>query len=425
MKIKVREMDYEQVLKLPKRHHRKPVKQAAVMRGIMAAASKGELKKVGFSCEKIGMDKLGADEPALILMNHSCFLDLNIIAVLFKDRPYSIICTSDGFVGKEGLMRRMGCIPTQKFVNDPSLIRDMAYAVKELKSSIVMYPEASYSFDGTATPLPSSLGKLVKLLKIPVIMIKTEGAFQRDPLYNALQLRKVKVSATMTYLISPEEASAKSADEINAILAEQFSFDNFKWQKQNEISITEKFRADYLNRVLYKCPACCKEGYMEGKGIHIYCNSCNKKYELTEYGELVALEGETEFSSVPEWYKWERECVKAELKAGTYSMEEPVEIYMMVDMEAIYHVGDGVLFHDNNGFKLKGCGGRLEYSQGPLSNYSLYADYYWYEIGDMICIGDNLTSYYCFPKNAGDVVAKARLATEELYKLNLAEKRGK
>ena len=51
MKIKVREMDYEQVLKLPKRHHRKPVKQAAVMRGIMAAASKGELKKVGFSCE--------------------------------------------------------------------------------------------------------------------------------------------------------------------------------------------------------------------------------------------------------------------------------------------------------------------------------------------------------------------------------------
>jgi hypothetical protein len=46
----------------------------------------------------------------------------------------------------------------------------------------------------------------------------------------------------------------------------------------------------------------------------------------------------------------------------------------------------------------------------------LYADYYWYEIGDMICIGNNDVLYYCFPKGA-DPVAKARLATEELYKL--------
>ena len=27
------------------------------------------------------------------------------------------------------------------------------------------------------------------------------------------------------------------------------------------------------------------------------------------------------------------------------------------------------------------------------------------------------TLYYCFPKNAGDIVAKARIATEELYRL--------
>ena len=35
----------------------------------------------------------------------------------------------------------------------------------------------------------------------------------------------------------------------------------------------------------------------------------------------------------------------------------------------------------------------------------------------MICIGNNDVLYYCFPKNAGDVVAKTRMATEELYKL--------
>jgi hypothetical protein len=49
--------------------------------------------------------------------------------------------------------------------------------------------------------------------------------------------------------------------------------------------------------------------------------------------------------------------------------------------------------------------------------YSAYADYYWYEIGDMICIGDQEILYYCFPQEGGDVVAKTRLATEELYKI--------
>ena len=35
----------------------------------------------------------------------------------------------------------------------------------------------------------------------------------------------------------------------------------------------------------------------------------------------------------------------------------------------------------------------------------------------MVCIGDQNVLYYCFPKGAGDIVAKTRLAAEELYKL--------
>ena len=37
----------------------------------------------------------------------------------------------------------------------------------------------------------------------------------------------------------------------------------------------------------------------------------------------------------------------------------------------------------------------------------------------MICIGNSDALYYCFPK-CGDVVAKTRMATEELYKLKKA-----
>ena len=94
----------------------------------------------------------------------------------------------------------------------------------------------------------------------------------------------------------------------------------------------------------------------------------------------------------------------------------------MVDYKSIYMVGDGHLTHDRSGFHLTGCGGRLDYVQKPQACYGLYSDYFWYEIGDVICIGDNDKLFYCFPQNCGDVVAKTRLAAEEMFKLYKSRK---
>lgn len=417
MKIKTAVMNYEDVLALPPAVHTRPVRQNLFIRFLLKALSSGELKAVHFRCTKNGMEKLDPKQPCLVLMNHSSFIDLKIVSTLLYPRPFNIVCTSDGFVGKGWLMRLIGCIPTKKFITDITLVRDMLYAVKELKSSIVMYPEASYSFDGTATPLPDSIGKCLKLLKVPVVMIRTYGAFARDPLYNGLQIRKVDVSAEMEYLLSPEEIAQKTPEELNEILAGEFSFDHFRWQQENRIKIAEPFRADGLNRVLYKCPHCRTEGRMAGSGTKLVCGQCEKEYELTEYGFLRAKEGETEFSHIPDWYRWERECVKKELEDGTYRLDLPVDIYMMVNMNCIYKVGEGSLVHTKAGFRLTGCGGKLDYVQKPQASYSLYSDFFWYEIGDVICIGNERAQYYCFPKGCGDIVAKARLAAEESYKM--------
>ena len=417
MKIKTKKLTYEQVMQLPREKHQRPIKPNHFWRTLVKCLSTGELKATHFSYESVGMEKLGQDEPCLILMNHSSFIDLKIAAMIFKKRPFNIVCTGDGFVGKEWLMRHLGCIPTQKFVMDITLLKDMIYTVKTLKDSILLFPEASYSFDGTATPLPHSVAKCIKMLKVPVVMVRTYGAFTRDPLYNNLQVRKVDVSAKVTYLLSPEEIENKSVRQIQAVLDEQFTFDHFRWQQASHLRVTEKFRADHLNRVLYKCPHCLTEGKMIGKGIYLTCKACEKVYELTEEGYMQATDGESEFDHIPNWYAWERQCVREEILTGVYSLKIPVAIYMMIDKKAIYQVGEGTLIHNNKGFQLTGCNGKLEYLQKPQASYSLYSDYYWYEIGDMICIGTQDTLYYCFPLHGEDVAAKTRLATEELYKL--------
>ena len=249
MKIKIKDKSLEEVLALPPRKHKKPLKQGLLWRTLLRVVSTPDLLATRFRCEEVGMERLGKREPALFLMNHSSFIDLKIASTVLYPRPFNIVCTTDGFVGKNMLMRLLGCIPTNKFVSDLNLVRDMVYTVKKLKSSVLMFPEAGYSFDGKATLLPDHIGKCIKLLGVPVVMISTYGAFARDPLYNNLQRRHVKVSAKMEYILSPEDIKEKSAAEITALVGEKFSFDNFRWQQENHVRIDEPFRADYLNRV--------------------------------------------------------------------------------------------------------------------------------------------------------------------------------
>ena len=422
MKIKIVEKNYEDVVLLPKEQHKRPIKQKLFWRVLIKILSVIALIPLGFKCKKIGMDKLEKKEPCLYLMNHSSFTDFEIAATMIYPRAFNIVATTDAFVGKSWLMKQIGCIATKKYVSDVALVRDMIHSVKKLNSSVLLFPEAGYSFDGTATTLPDSLGGFIKMLKVPVVMIKTYGAFSRNPLYNNLQIRKVKVSADMEYILSPEEISSKTSDEINAIIREHFTFDAFRWQQENKIKISEPFRADSLNRVLYKCPHCYSEGYMEGKDTKLICHSCKKEYELDEYGYMRALDGDTAFSHIPDWYAWEREEVKREILEGKYSLDIDVDIYVMVNTKCLYKVDKGRLTHSADGFHLVSSNGKIDYVQKPKASYTLNADYYWYEIGDIISIGNNDILYYCFPDKNIDIVAKTRLATEELYKLAMTAK---
>ena len=416
MKIKCKNLDYDSVMKLPSWEHQKPKKPSRLLSWVCRAAGAGERKAIDFSLNKVDMDKAG-DGPWMVLMNHCSFTDLAIAYEVLKDKPFSLVCTSDALVGKKWFIRGLGCIPTRKFVSDISLISDMEYALNTNKASVLMYPEAGYSLDGTGTKIPRRMGVLLKKLKHPVVMITTYGAFTRDPLYNNLQKRNVKVSCTMKCLFTPEELSDLKVREIDEVLDREFTFDYFKWQQDNGISVTESFRADGLNRILYKCPHCMAEGQTEGKGISLKCKNCGVTYELDELGYLKCVNGEGKFTHVPDWFSWEREQIRKEISDGTYKLAVPCDIAVLKDTKALYMVGSGTLEHDSSGFVLNGCSGKLHYEQSPGASYSVNSDYYWYEIGDIVSIGTNDCLYYCFPKE-GDIVAKTRIAAEELYKMS-------
>lgn len=416
MKIKVRALPYSEVLRLPRLQRKKPLKPSRLLAAVVRLVSGGTLRKTRFSYTTERMELVGK-KPCLILMNHSSFTDMKLAFGIFYPRRMGIVTSVDamsGFLGK--LMRWLGCTPTHKYVADISLLHDIKYMLKENKTSVLMYPEAGYSFDGRTTTLPRGLGGLMKRLGVPVVTVITKGAFHRDPLYNMLQIRDVKVSAHVKCIATEEELREKSVAELDALLDEAFSFDNFAWQRDEKISVDEPFRADGLHRILYKCPHCGEENRMEGKGTQLTCHACGKRWEMDEFGQLAARNGETEYPHIPDWYSWQRDCVREELEKGTYLLDTEVDIAVQVNLDGVCSIGTGRLVHNLDGFHLTGADGELDYKQSAVFSHTLYADYYWYEIGDVIGIGNNEFSYFCFPKSAVSVT-KARLATEELYKM--------
>lgn len=421
MKTSFVKMDYDKVMAKPRLARKMPRKINLFWKCLIRFLSIFGMMGTNFRYETEGFEKIGKDEPCLILMNHSSFLDMQIIYRIFFPKPISLVCSSDAFVGLYGLMewvmRSIGAFPTQKFVSDLRLVQDMDYCLKKLRSNVVMFPETCYSFDGTSTTLPQKMGILLKKFGVPVIMVETFGAFSRNPLYNELQVRKnVDVTAKAYVLYTPEEIREKSVRELSEGVEKAFGFDHYRWQQENQIVIDAPFRADGLHRVLYKCAHCGEEGKMLGKGTAVTCGACGKRYELTPLGKLEASEGITEIDHIPDYYRWERQQVRKDILEDRYHLDCDVDIVMIVDNKFFYSVGEGRLIHDKTGFTLTGCDGRLRYRQPPQVSYGLFVDFYWYETGDIVSIGDTEIHYFCFPKN-GEPVAKMRLATEEMYKL--------
>ncbi|MDD4578859.1 MAG: 1-acyl-sn-glycerol-3-phosphate acyltransferase, partial [Anaerolineaceae bacterium] len=288
---------------------------------------------------KITRDLQGVKPPYIMLCNHNSFLDFKIMTAALFPRRANYVVALDGFIGREAIMRMVGCLSKRKFVNDIDLIRQTSRLLDQ-GQIVVYYPEARYSHIGTNSVLPESLGKMLKYLQVPVVSLLFHGHHIDEPAWNQVS-RGTPVEAEMKLLLTKEQVAKLSPAEIQAKTTESLVFDDYAWQYENQVRVTYPQRAEGLHRVLYQCPNCKAEYRMHSQDSQLSCSACGKVWELTEYGQLQALQGETEFRSPPAWYEWQRENVRAEVRAGTYAMESEVLIDSLPNSKGFVQLGKG------------------------------------------------------------------------------------
>jgi DNA-directed RNA polymerase subunit RPC12/RpoP len=360
----------------------------------------------------------GLKPPYILICNHIQFLDFMVSAI--ANYPYRInnIVSIDGFNISPFLLRAIGSMPKRKFNNDLSLIKNISYVLNDLGDIVGLYPEARYSFVGVPSVLPESLGKMIKFSKHSVVLLKFGGHHIQMPTW-AKKTRKVKLVTEMKQILTSSDIEKYSFSEINEIIRKEFDYNEYDYQKNNNILIKEKYRAEGLHKVLYKCPDCSKEYAMDSKGADIFCNKCQHSWFLNETGELECKQGETKFQSIPEWYEWQRREVRNEIENGTYKFSFSSKVYSMPHPKKFIDLGDATFCQDLEGIKVAGFynGKPFNLDRKALDNYSIHVEYKFpYLKGkDIVSISSYSDTLFFVPKETNQI-QKLSLATEELYK---------
>lgn len=373
----------------------------------------GKKKKV----ERIGME--GLKPPYILLSNHLSFVDFELVALGTYPQRMNNVVNVDGYYLRPWLMEWIGSIGTRKFTSDIHLVKSIRKVLSR-GDVLTMYPEARYSPCGTTSYMPESLGLLIKRNKVPVVVALQRGNHLHMPAWNVKNTRKIPMHTTIKLVLTAEQVEKMSVEEINELIRSEMSYDDYKYQKENGYLITEPKRAEGLHKVLYQCPHCMTESKMASEGTEIFCRECGKRWNLDEDGTLSAVEGETEFSHVPDWFEWEREQVKAQIERGEYSFEDDVEIYSQPGCYSFPYLGKGTLVHNPEvGFVVRGNYNGEDFCihREPIQTSGLHVEYDFGKIKpyrDCLDVSTENDSFYCYPTKE-NVITKIAFATEIIY----------
>ena len=400
-----------------------PIRQPLFLMWLIWILSKIAVAGKKYKVEKVNMD--GLKPPYMMLSNHMHFIDFELVAQGTYPHRVNNVVNIDGYYLRPWLMELIGAICTRKFTTDLHLIKSIRHVFKR-GDVLGMYPEARYSPCGTTAYLPDSLGKLIRMNKVPVVVAIHRGNHLHAPFWNFRKKRKVPLYTTLTQVLTAEQVQNMTVDEINEVLKAAFVYDDYRYQKENGIRIKESYRAEGLHKILYQCPHCFAESKMESKGTELFCTACGKRWNWNEDGNLAALEGETEFSHIPDWFEWEREQVRSQIERGEYSFEDEADVYSFPRCWRFIKLGKARLTHDaKNGFCLKGHYRGRDYiiRRTPLQSNSLHVEYDFSHVrrDDCVDISTENDSFYCYPAQK-NIVTKLAFATEIIYEKAMSQR---
>ncbi len=292
-----------------------------------------------------------------ILTNHQTPFDQFFTGIVFKD-PIYYVATEDIF--SIGAVSRIieyvvAPIPFRKgSSSDMNSIRSMVQVASE-GGSIALCPEGNRTYSGVTESIKPSVAKMVKLLKLPVLIIKFEGGFGIEPRW-ADEARKGKMYAHATTIIEPEEYKKMSNEDFAALINRELYQDD---TAMNQCFESSK-RAEYIERLLYYCPHCGFSSF-ESNGNDAKCCKCGRSFTYMPDLTLKYPDDDFPYTYLKEWYRAQESFIKS-VNPSDYSSDDilytdtvtfsKVHIYekkeILADAVSMTMTGAGIILSGTN-----------------------------------------------------------------------------
>lgn len=300
--------------------------------------------------------------PYIVVSNHASRLDYLYAAFAFFPHTLNFVAGYNEFFRSHlaFIFRLMQVIPKRNFVPDLYAIREVSRVLKK-GGRVILFPEGMSSISGANQPVAVGSGKFLKHFGVPVLMMNISGGYLTSTKY-CLDERPGRVDVTVSELLSSEQLSSMSADQIQDMLNEKLYHDDYAWNKQAKVSFDSKGRiAQNLHTLLFWCPKCKTEFSMYSEGDTIRCQHCGNGAVINERYDLTAID---ESCIIPEtqqlWFELQRQHIYRAVKQEGFKLREKVRLGILPKFEYLKNqltshiVGEGELTLDSTGLQYSG-----------------------------------------------------------------------
>lgn len=258
--------------------------------------------KMHYKCK---IYKLEKGKPNLILCNHQTAWDMGMLYMSFN-RPLYFVASDDLFSERysKALEYIFAPIPKSKSLHDVGAIRAMKQVINE-GGNVAMYPEGNRTYSGKTEYIDPALVKLIRFLKVPVILYNIQGGYGVMPRWSQ-KVAKGKFVGFVKKVLEPSDYQAMSDEELYNLIIENLAVDDTTLN----CTYKGKRRAECVERLLYICPDCGLSEFTS-YGNNFKCKNCGREYHYNEDLTISALEGNTKFKYLKDWYEYQNDYINS------------------------------------------------------------------------------------------------------------------
>jgi 1-acyl-sn-glycerol-3-phosphate acyltransferase len=360
--------------------------------------------------------------PFIVLGNHPSSLDPFVMAVTMYPHKLNILGTNYYFRNPilRPLLKSSGIVPKIQAYKDTRAVR-MMNSVISRGGILAICPEGRRSTDGRQYKISDSIAKLIKLYKVPVVAVVSNGSYLSKPRWSA-SARRGCIEVTAKEVLTAEQVKNLNLYEIHTFVCSSIYYNDYEWNKTKKVSFMNKNTAENIHYILHKCPSCGKDKAMVATGNRLYCKFCENSAVMDEYG-LLNPEKETSviFEDAIKWLSWQRDKAREEVKNPNFSITSKVTKLRVADAFTgpYRNSGHGELTLNQQGLTFKGIiDSKPSKMYFPLQVLSSISS----DFGINFEITDGKSTYVYFLKDCQEVI-RIELSIKELIDLQMHTKK--